>query len=344
MKPIIIPVVVRAQGRFRAVVHTGHEYDKFGQISKFGEVLRETPFGKNSITLDGFNKVLTNSNSSICMVAGSGNTASSEGDTTLASYLGKTQTFASASTTRNTVPDGNNEVWWRMTKRCTFGPSSMGGGSVNVAEAGIVLNVGLGSITSSTPVAARGLLVDGGGLPTTVSVNNAVEYLDIIWEYTEYVKASVTGNVTLTIDGVPTVFDYEVRPYYFDNVGGAYNYGGWADTSADVWPGFWPIGDSVYTWPWASNSFTGELTTITGNALGGGVRADIPIQSPAAYVANSKQRAITFTWLPTVGNKNVTVVRANMGHTSWQISYNPLIAKIGTKQLDLTFRLTMGNK
>lgn len=345
MTTIEIPVAIRAQGRFRAVVHTGHEYDEFGNVVKFGDVLRETSFGNNKITLTGFDKAFLNQGDNLCMVAGSGNTAPSESDTTLAAYLGKTQSFASASTTREVVPDVNGDVWWRVTKRMTFGPGSLGNVAVNVAEAGIVTNVGLSGTNASTPVTARGLLVDAGGNPTTVSVNNAVEYLDIIWEYTEYVKASVTGTVTLTIDGVATVHNYEVRPYWFDNVGGSYNYGGWRDVAGNVWgPNFSPLGNGTYTWSYATNCFTGAITAITGNNLGNGVQADIPIQASGAYTNGSKTRSLNCTWLPVNANKNITVVRVNLGHTCWQVSYSPAIAKVNTKQLDLLFVLSYANK
>ena len=342
---IEIPVAIRAQGRFRAVVHTGHEYDEFGNIVKFGKVLRETPFGRNKITLTGFDKMFLNQTSNMVMVAGSGNTAPAESDTTLASYLGKTQTVASATCTRNVTPDVNGEVWWRVTKRFTFGPGSLGNVAVNVAEAGITTNLGLEATTSSTPVNARGLLVDGSGNPTTVSVNNEVEYLDIIWEYTEYVKASVTGTVTLAIDGVNVVHDYEVRPYWFDNVGGSYNYGGWRDVGGTDWgTGVGLVGNGTYTWPYAANCFTGSITAITGNNLGNGVKADIPVQALGAYTNGSKQRTQNMTWLPVNANKNITVVRSNLGHTAWQVSYSPAIAKVSTKQLDLSFTLSYANR
>lgn len=345
-----IHAAVRAEGRFRAVVHTGHKYDEFGNVTEYGRVLRETPFSRNKITLTGFGKILTNQSANLCMVVGAGNATPNEADTTLQSYLGKSQTFASATTTRNVTPDANNEVWWRVTKRITFGPGSLGGSSVNVAEAGIVTNVGLSGTNASTAVSARGLIVDGTGSPTTVSVNNAVEYLDVIWEYTEYVKASITGTVTLTIDGVAVVHTYEVRPYWFDNVGGSYNFGGWRDVGDTEWgPNWSPVGTGTYTSPYATNCFTGSLVPISGTSdgrggLGSGTAADIPIMSSSTYTTNSKNRSISCTWLPSNANKDITVVRVNLGHTCWQVSYSPAIAKINTKQLDLSFNLSYANK
>lgn len=341
------PVPIRATGRFRAVVHTGHKYDKFGNIVEHGRILRETPFGRNKITLTGFSNLLQDLAGSLAMVAGAGNTTPTEGDGTLVSYLGKSATAASVATTRNTVADVNNEVWWRTTYRVTFGPSSLGGGSVNVAEAGIVLNVGFGSINSSTPVSARGLLVDGGGLPTTVSVNNAIEYLDIIWEYTEWLKASVTGTVTLNIDGVNTVHDYEVRPYYLDNVGGSFNYGGWQSIGSMTLAGYAPnAAKSGYLFQYATCAFAGPLVAITGHPLTS-TAANVPTAfNSAAYVAGSKQRTMTLTWLPLEANiaGGIGMVRVNLGHSNWQVSFSPKIAKINTKQLNLMFTYAMANR
>lgn len=341
-------IPVRVTGRYRAVVHTGHEFDKFGNITKYGDVLRETPFGKNKITLTGFSNILQGLGNSMVMVCGAGNTAPAETDSTLVSYLGKTNTLASQVATRSTVPDVNNEVWWRTTYRCTFGPGSLGGGSVNVAEAGITLNVGFGSVTSSTLVSSRGLLVDGVGAPTTVSVNNAVEYLDIIWEYTEWVVASVTGSVNLTIDGVVTSFNYEVRPYRFDNLGGSFNYGGWANVEALTMPGYAPnASKGGYAAPYATGAYAGPLGAITGDPLGGPSTADIPSAMPSdAYVPNSKQRTFRTTWLPLEANISggIGVVKPNLGHSEWQVSFTPKIAKINTKQLDLYWTYAMANR
>ncbi len=343
---IILPVAIHSRGRYRAIVHTGHKYDKFGNIVEFGKTLRETPFGKNIITYTGFSQILQNQSGNLVMVLGSGNTTPAIGNTTLVSYLGKSATLASQSTTRNTTPDVNNEVWWRTTYRVTFGPGSLGGGSVNVAEAGIVANVGLGSVTSSSPVLSRGLLVDNVGSPTTVSVNNAVEYLDVIWEYTEWLKASDTGSVDLTIDGVVTTFSYEVRPYYFDNVGGSFNYGGWSDAGSLTLPGFSIYGSGTYTNPWLSNVFAGPLVAITGDGLGGGTYSNIPIITTDAYVPNSLERTLKMTWLPIYGNISggIGVFRVHLGHTCWQVSFSPKIAKVSTKQLDMFWSFSMANR
>lgn len=338
---------IRSEGAFRAVVHTGHQYDAHGNIVKHGIILRETPFNCNKITMDGFNHIMKGEASNLVMVAGAGNATPTELNTSLSSYLGKSQTFSASSTTRNTVPDVNNEVWWRMTKRCTFGPGSLGGGAVNVAEAGVTLAYGFSDTNSSTPVSAHGLLVNESMTPASVSVDNSTEYLDIIWQYTEYVKASTIGTVDLTLDGVTTPHNVEVRPYYFDNVGGSYNYHPWRSVGDSDMPNYSPIGDSTYTWTAASNVFAGPLVDITGNDLGNGTRGNVPIITSAPYVNNSKQRGLKLTWLPTTANNiagGIGVVRVNLGHAGFQLSYAPKIQKVYTKQLDLDFLFSMANR
>lgn len=348
LNPVIeVPVGLTATGKFRAVVHTGHKYDQFGRIVEFGKVLRETPFGRNVITNTGFDKIFTNAaTANPVMVCGTGNTTPNESNTTLAAYAGKTNTVASSTPTRNTTPDVDGNVTWGVINRYTFAPGSMGGGSVNVAEAGFTHGVAIGSVNASTPVSVRGLLVDGMGLPTTVSVNNAVEYLDIIHQYTEYVPASVTGTVTIDVDGVPTNYNYEVRPYYFDNTGGSFNFYGWQNPPAGGFPGWSPVGGGTYTSVAASNVFAGPLVAITGNGLGSGTAAWIPIFTSSTYVNGSKTRDLSCSWLATAGNVvgGIGVFRVNLGHWNWQMGYTPKVPKVNTKQLDMVFRLTMANR
>lgn len=348
MSKIEITVPIRCEGRYRTIVHTGHEFDEFGNVVKFGDVLRETPFGKNIITLTGFSKILQGGGSSLAMVAGSGNTTPVEGDTTLVAYLGKSATVVSQTTTRNVSPDVNNEVWWRVTYRVSFAPGSLGSGAVNVAEAGSSISVAIGSITSATPLISRGLLVDGAGVPTTVSLDATNEFLDIIWEYTEWVKASVTGSVNLTIDGTVTAHNYEVRPYYFDNTGGSFNYWGWADAAASTVPGYSVVNaKSGYPFAASTCAFAGPLGVITGNSLGNAVALNVPtLMTTNAYVTNSKNRTLRTSWIPNEANiaGGVGVIRPNLGHAQFQVSLTPKIAKIDTKQLDLYWTYAMANR
>lgn len=348
-----IQAAVQSTGRFRAVVHTGHVCDELGNILRHGVILRETPFGRNKITLTGFSHILQHDNP-LAMVAGTSNTAPSEANTTLGAYAGKTQTHVSTATTRSTTVDGDGNVYWRVTVRMTFEPESLGLTSINIAEAGIVslAGVSFSGIGSGTAVSARGLLVNSGGSPTTVALNAAIEYLDLIWEYTEYVKASVTGTTNHTIFGDVIAHDWEVRPTFFENPGGSYIQRGWGPAPGATLPGFAAVGYPYGDWEQGSTQArsTNGLGTISSapandSGLSNALRA-ANAYVVDDYVAASKQRTMQITWLPSRANitGGIQSFMVNCGHTSWQISYDPKFDKTDDDQLDLNFTLSMANK
>lgn len=352
-RKIEIHAAVEATGRFRAIVHDGHKRDDLGNIIRHGNIRTQTPFGRNKITLKGFEHILQHDNP-LCMVAGSSNTAPAEANTVLGAYAGKTQTHVSTVTTRSTVVDGDGNVYWRVTIRMTFEPESLGMGAINIAEAGVVSlsGVSFSSVNSATPVSARGLLVDNVGSPTTVSLNAAIEYLDLIWEYTEYVKASVTGTTNHTIFGDVIAHDWEVRPTWFENPGGAYIARGWGPAPAATLPGFVAVGYPYGDWEQGSTQArsTNGLGTISSapandSGLSNALRAANGYVVDD-YVPASKQRTMEITWLPSRANiaGGIQSFMVNCGHTSWQVSYDPKFDKTDDDQLDLNFTLSMANK
>lgn len=346
-----IQAAVQSTGRFRAVVHTGHVCDELGNILRHGVILRETPFGRNKITLKGFEEILKG-DVVFAMVAGSGNAAPSEANTTLGAYKGKTNTHVSTVTTRSTTVDGDGYVWWRTTYRVTFNPGSLGMDPVNIAEAGIILQSDYSGADASTPVLARGLLVNDVGSPTTVALNAAIEYLDLIWEYTEYVKASVTGTTNHTIFGDVIAEDWEVRPAFFENTGGSYNGKGWKNAPSLVVPGYYPVVATYGDWEDAptqarSTNGLGALNSapLNDSGVAFGLRT-CNAHVADDYVSASKQRTSTATWLPTRANitGGIQSFIVNCGHTQWQVSYDPKFDKTDDDQLDLNFTLSMANK
>lgn len=353
-KPRISIPSIKARGRFRAIVHTGHEYNEDGSIKRHGLILRETPFGKNTITLEGFNAFMSGSNWNMWCVAGTGNTAPSESDNALANYVGKASTrVGNASVSVNANP-ADLPLYWRMELRHTFNPGSFGGSSVNIAEAGIVNHSADSSaaINGSTPVGARGLLQDESGNPTTVSVAPE-EYLDLVWEYTEYLPYDATGVVSISIDGVPTNHNYTVRPCQLYLGGTQY---GWFIPAA-----FNSIATNTIRFqgvggPTAGDTVWGRGSGMTNGALGAPNTAPSSTYSGEkrpqtlgwrSYVTNSKQRIGDATWTlargnaPAPGYSNVFMIAC--GHSNWQFTLDPPIQKIATKQFDLEFTLSIDN-
>lgn len=343
-----IDTTIKSKGEFFLITHTGHTYDANGVPNGYKEIIGRTFPNQNKITLTGFERFLQSQGGGFTLLLGTGNTAPAETDTTLAAYAGKSNNVTAYSTVKNATPDVDGYVTWTMEKRVTFAPGSLGGGAISLAEAAVVTNVDFSIINGSTAVNARGLLVDSFGAPTTLSTDNAIEYVDAIWRYTEYVKASVTSTEVITIDGVDTNFDVEVRPYYFDFPGASVtgNFG-WGPSGANEAFGLGlKLGGGSDDNASATCAFSSGVTTITGNALGGSDSDRVPIGSLDTYVALSKQRVIKLKWLGAKCNLSggIGCIRVTLGHTCWQVGYTPKIPKVDPKQLDITFTISMSNK
>lgn len=337
---------IGVRGRYRAVVHTGHEFDAEGNIIKEGKVLRESAWGKNKITLPGFDAMLSNNgNVGIRMAAGTGNASPAESNTTLQSYAGFTNAFVSQTKTKNNVPDGDGNVTVTCLYRFTFNPNSLGSSPINVTEAGAISNSGTPG--PSTTVYSRGLLVDGAGNPTAVPYDAGVEYLDLYWEVTYYIPAEVNGTVSITVDGVPTDFAYKVRPMLFTTywlVGG----------SNQNLPGIYYNTTSSNGNPQFSTNCSGnDLGSLDGQPSGSYTTTTRPSVTLASYTAGSKQRGITLSWTPSAGNiaggiRSVLLSGCDLGGGSqcqlFQIQYDPKLPKDSDHSMSLTFVLTMGNK
>lgn len=317
------------EGKYRAVVHDGK-----------GNVRLETAWGKNLILGSGFDKLLNTSQFSITCVAGSGNTTPLISDTLLATYKGKATTQAlTGAAVFNTTPDANGYVTMTQTIRSTFNPGSLGSGAVNIAEAGMAMNAQVNT-NSATQLLSRGLLVDGGGSPTTVSLDASTEYLDIYWQRTVYVKDSVTVTKTFPVEGVNTNFDCTIRPAMF---GTSHEGIIWNAMSDSVIIGYAiPQGNGS---PYTCFAYTGSITSITTAPTGSRSNCSNANDS-AAYSNGTYYRDFTINQPPTFANLTggIGVLEINCGESAWQIEFSPKLAKTADNSLQLVLRLSMGNK
>lgn len=347
--PVVVPLKVGYSGRYKAVVHDGSAiFDEVGNViggnvKCVDGVEQKTPFGKNKITLTGFAALLGSSDFRVICVVGDGNAAPSEENTVLQSYKGYGSTAASLTTVFNsTVVSGL--VNRKITYRQTFNPGSLGAATVNVAEAGMAITAVVP--TAGTPLLSRGLLVDGSGNPVTVAVA-PTDFLDIVWELTEYVAAEVTGTFDIDINGTVISHAYTLRPAYFVTSPpfgwtvpaiqpDRFIYRGLTMTSGDT------------NWGRGSGMTNGALAALTGypsNTYSGERRPQV--FAPRAYVANSKQRLIDLTWVLTQGNAPgpgySNIIAINVGSSNWQIEITPAIQKTASTQFDFVFSLQMAN-
>lgn len=335
---------ILVSGQYQAKVHTGHKFNDLGELIEEGSVLRESGKGKNLLLNSGFNFMGNNSSISITAVAGTGNTPVLPTDTTLASFRGYTNTLVSLTKTPNSTPNVDGYVTWTLVYRFTFNPGSLGSTNINIAEAGMAT---IGNPVSSTQLLSRGLLVDGSGNPTTVSLNAATEYLDLYWTVVFYIKAETTNTTTISVDGVDTIFSTTVRPVDFLN---AHPVKSWMNVSGTGFPTF-GAGLRIYSGGnemGSSRALSGPLGTLTGIPTGNYAdpsNASVSITAP--YTNGNFYRDFTLRWLPTNGNVSggvgaVTVLLGN--YFGFQVSYSPALPKISTKQLDLTYRFSIANK
>lgn len=340
-----IQQTVQLEGRYKAIKHKGHKFDEDGNFLEFGEVIEETGWGKNIITTVGIDAWMVGGLNMWC-VAGAGNSTPSESNTVLASYAGKQTTRPITNVVTRQTDPVVGDLYIRTVQRSTFNPGNFGASPVNIAEAGMTFGQSsLALVTASTLLFSRGLLVDGGGLPTTISVAPD-EFLDIVWEFTVYVPYDSTGTVSLTIDGVPTNHTYYVRPHRLD--GGAWSWT--ANTAGATFMGLAAFTPTIGT----------GTTSTSGTFLSNGTLVAPTVSLPtttlafrastlvnAAYITGSKQRQTNGTWTLANGNAaapGVQLAVVNLGDTQWQVSYNPPIAKTNTKQLNLSFMLSFANR
>lgn len=348
-----IDMVFGVRGRFKACVHTGHTYDEDGSIIEEGTVLRESEWGNNLITLGGFQAMLTASSTSIGCVAGTGNTAPAEANVNLVTYAGRYTSQILSSRTYELTPDVDGYYRIVSIYRATFNPGSLGSGAVNIAEAGMAMS---DAPISTTGLLCRGLLVDGAGLPITVSLDASTEFLDIYWENTRFIPSTITASQSIDILGVPTAHSYTIQPLYLDPTVTSSGtplvniwWGGGSGASSII--GFNPtLTDSSYNAKeFGPRVFTGEISgTLTTGPAGTEVSVSGSNYSTVAYVAGSKQRLFSLNLIPTNGNAvgGIRSFTLKFNFQGWQMRVDPVIQKdaVPARVLRMDFKITLANK
>lgn len=342
---------ILVSGEYQAKACIGHKFNDEGKLVEEGQVLRESGKGKNLILNSGFDFMGKNSSLNITAVAGTGNTPVLPTNTTLDSFKGYTNTVVSLTKTPNSTPNVDGYVTWTLVYRFTFPPGSLGSTSINIAEAGMAT---VGNPISSTQLLSRGLLVDGSGNPTTVALNAATEYLDLYWTVIFYIKAETTNTTSILVDTVPTSFTTTVRPVDFLNTAAVTP---WMSVNGQSFPAFGGVlrVNSGVNDLGSCRALSGPLAALTGIPTGSYADpSNASLSITSAYTNGNFYRDFTLRWLPSNGNVagGVGAVTALMagshgaggGNFGFQIGYSPVLAKVNTKQLDLSFRFSIANK
>lgn len=320
-RDLIIPTrapVVRMRGRYKL------------EIMKPDGRIRQTIEFPNLITNNGLD-ILSGSvgsgNWSVACAVGSGNTAPAVTDTALVSLVATTSTQASQSNTiQSTSPYFSTAVTtWQFAQG---------------AAAGNLSEVGVGP--SSTSLFSRALILDSGGVPTTITVLSN-EFLNVTYTLENIVPtADVTGTITLA--GVN--YSYTIRASRATNSSvnpgwGISQYQGGNITSHDfhIGQGYAFLGTSTI------GAVTGNPT---GTQTGGGTRGT------GTYSIGSYNLTDSWTWGINDGNLTggIGAMEIQWGNRSivgtgnnaggrgiYQIGFSPAIPKDNTKQLTLNFNI-----
>ena len=222
-------------GHFYAMTHRGHKYAEDGTLLELAEPIQQTYPGRNTMCNSGFGRIFSNqapwSQSYVMFVAGTSNAAPNQTDTVMADIVGSTANqHVSSEMIASNVDPAAGPLYRKFRFRRTFTPGNFGASPVNLARGGIVNCAGSESqaVLRTRPLLACGLYRNANGDPTTITVLPD-EYLDQIWEYTEFLSDNITGTVTIDVNSVPTNFNYTIRPsaIFQDSI---YN-GGWGLTT-----------------------------------------------------------------------------------------------------------------
>lgn len=346
-----IDMHIKESGEFRAVRHTGHTFDQDGN-EVHGQVLQESAWSKNLILSVGFDALLTNEYIYVNIVAGSGNSAPVAGDTTLQSYEGKGTSQILYSRVINTVPDEDGFCTITTIYRATFNPGELGSSPVNISEAGTAMAV-IGSVSETTNLFSRGLIVDSFGSPLVISVNPTVEYLDIYWKHVRYIPAEVLGTQSLSILGSSISHNYTIRPYQLDSANSGYWwYLGSGSGSTTEISGLFPVlvdTDNAGA-QYGPRVFDGAISSNIANGVPSGTQGTIAGSSWTfnTYVTGSASRVCKLNLIPTEANldSGIKSLTLKLGFQGWQVEINPVLMKKATpaRVLRLDFTVALSNK
>lgn len=305
-KHLIIPVQDHCEGWFESIVAIRPDGTRRHLAGPF----------RNLITDGGLDRPGTSSACYNYCKVGSGNTTPQYTDTALTTYVAVS---GSGSAGSNTVP-GVAPYYVQRQITYTFAQGAAAG---NLQEIGTSWsNAGNGNLFS------RALILDGGGLPTTITVL-ADEILEVTYQFRYYANAS---DIAGTLNG----YDYTLRAANAASV----------NASGTGGPGAWGLSTlgfqggvaSTSGFP-ACNVYAGAIGLITGNPSGTTLQ-DSSRQTIGSYTNGNHYRDFTCGFGLSSGNiaGGIMSVRAAHYVGNIQAQFTPVIAKDNTKLLTFTFR------
>lgn len=322
---------------------------KLARVKASGEVVQETDWIDNVITNVGKNQFLTiTGGAAFHPVVGTGNTVPAVTDTVLASFLAG---VSNASGGQNFVQVKNfasTPYYMRLTIKNRFG---LGVAAGNISEIGMHCSNSISTTPNgSSQLFSRALVRDGAGDPTVVVVLSD-EYLDVTWELTIYIAASVTGTVPQGIKGVNTTPAYVMTPACVDSSSALD--GGWALSSSSSGTGSLYVTFPAPFFSISSSSsrtrlFPGTTAQPAINAIASNGTSSFNNNASnatsASYTNGTFYRDFTYNWGLNYGNGNTIrcfKLDITMGVLWLYYTDSSSFNKANTDVLDVTIRITV---
>lgn len=268
----------------------------------------ETEWMPNLITNQGLNRIGTARDYLAACQVGTGSATPAFTDTGLQTFLVGTSTLQSTTITTQPTPP----YYGAVTRTFRF-PAG--------AAAGNLTEVGVGWATTGAVLFSRALIVDGGGVPITLTIL-AGEVLDVVYQLRTYPNASdVFSNATIT--GVGTI-NLTTRAAFV--------------TSTSFWGNFGQGGNTLTN----HIAYNGNIGAITGEPSG--LNSNSSFAARNAYTNNSFQRSGTVTWDLNAGNLagGIRSFRFSFGgdisntiFSCYQVELATVIPKLNTQTLNI---------
>ena len=205
--------------------------------------------------------------------------------------------------------------WKRITFRFAAGTATG-----NLSEVG----VGWGNITTDNFLFSRALILDGGGLPTTINVL-ADEVLDVIYELRLYPPLTDTTIVGLNL-GLSTHTVTIRAGRVTDGTYWGYGLG-------------YPVDFNVTGYLGMTFAYNGGIGAITSSPSGTSSGSDVVV---ASYVANSREQKGVLTYSLNQANLagGILAIESPTRIGTYQFGFSPAIAKDATRVLKLDLKVS----
>lgn len=244
-----------------------------------------------------------------------------------------TESFVS----RALVPDENGLLWWRKSYRFAF-PAIPGSGSKTIRQLVAMVDgsVLVGGVSSAPVSAALLKLADGSS--TRVVFDQSTEDVEVVWEYTERFLPEYVGTVQVVKrNGLGATLysgdhSYTLRPANLNNTDSSLK--GWGDLAGRLFPST-QVSSAAVKLGTGSLGYAGSEPAFSEWFNPASVTP--PVANPAAdqFIVSC-----SLSFDNAVSSRSISCAQFMLGHTEWQVAFDPPIEKTNSQVARIDLSLT----